>query len=146
MTSYQRRPGRRSQATGNTRERVVVAAAVAALVLAAILVLAGPAAEGAGPAEVRSQPEPRPLATTVTLEPVKDNTLIESSSGSVSNGAGTNFFSGRTGQPQGSAIRRAVIAFDVSGSIPAGSTITSVTLSPNPPKDRDGRREDSGRG
>ena len=28
MTSYQRRPGRRSQATGNTRERVVVAAAV----------------------------------------------------------------------------------------------------------------------
>ena len=128
MTSYQRRPGRRSQATGNTRERVVVAAAVAALVLAAILVLAGPAAEGAGPAEVRSQPEPRPLATTVTLEPVKDNTLIESSSGSVSNGAGTNFFSGRTGQPQGSAIRRAVIAFDVSGSIPAGSTITSVTL------------------
>ena len=128
MTSYQRDASRRSQGAGDIKVRAFVAAAVTALAFAAILVLAGPAAEGAGPAEVRSQPDTRPLATTVDLEPVKDNTLIESSSGSVSNGAGPSFFSGRTGQSQGSAIRRAVIAFDVSGSIPAGSTITSVTL------------------
>lgn len=63
---------------------------------------------------------------TVTLPASKDNTLYESQSGSLSNGAGSALFSGRTAQFQGS-LRRAVLAFDLSG-IPAGSTITAASL------------------
>ena len=64
-------------------------------------------------------------ADTVTLAPVRDNTLYETLDGSLSNGAGDFFFTGRnlTGNK-----RRALLAFDVAGSVPAGSTITSVTL------------------
>ncbi|MGP1347401.1 MAG: DNRLRE domain-containing protein [Phycisphaerales bacterium] len=60
----------------------------------------------------------------VTLEAAKDNTLYFSLSGNLSNGSGDYFFSGRTLQNQ---ARRGVLQFDVS-SIPAGSTIDSVTL------------------
>ncbi|MCW3105429.1 MAG: hypothetical protein JWO09_3869 [Bacteroidetes bacterium] len=63
--------------------------------------------------------------TTVNLVPEKDNTLYENASGSLSNGAGDHFFVGTTGSNR---IRRSVIKFDVAGSIPAGATITSVTL------------------
>ena len=63
---------------------------------------------------------------TVTLGASKDNTLIESSTGSLSNGLGP-IFVGRTNQAAGSAIRRALMAFDFS-SIPANATITSATL------------------
>ena len=41
---------------------------------------------------------------------------------------GDHFFAGETVK---SEIRRGVIAFDIAGSIPAGSTITSVSLSMN---------------
>ena len=61
---------------------------------------------------------------SVTLEAEKDNTLYFSLSGNLSNGSGDYVFSGRTLQNQ---ARRAVLQFDVS-SIPAGSTIDSVTL------------------
>ena len=44
----------------------------------------------------------------------------------LSNGAGNHFFAGRTGQGY---IRRAVLAFDIAGSIPPGSAIISVRLS-----------------
>ena len=64
---------------------------------------------------------------TVTLGASKDNTLIESSTGSLSNALGP-IFVGRTNQAAGSAIRRALMAFDFS-SIPSGATITSATLS-----------------
>jgi len=64
---------------------------------------------------------------TVTLTPSKDNTLIESSTGTLSNGQGP-LFVGRTNQPVGQSIRRALMAFDFS-SIPAGATVTSATLS-----------------
>ena len=64
---------------------------------------------------------------TVMLPASKDNTLIESATGSLSNGAGA-LFVGRTNQAAGSAIRRALMAFDFS-SIPADATITSATLS-----------------
>ena len=70
-----------------------------------------------------------PLLSLVTISPSKDNTLYESAAGSLSNGAGNHFFAGRTGPTSGSLIRRGVIAFDIAGSIPAGSTIDSVTLS-----------------
>ncbi|MHC4415526.1 MAG: DNRLRE domain-containing protein [Planctomycetota bacterium] len=66
-------------------------------------------------------------ADVVTLTPVKDNTLF-STDGTTSNGAGNAVFSGRTGPSSGSVRQRAVVAFDVSGSVPPGSTITSAGL------------------
>ncbi|MBV9960336.1 MAG: DNRLRE domain-containing protein [Acidobacteria bacterium] len=79
---------------------------------------------------------------TKVLEASKDNTLIESSgitlksgtnsaggqSDVLSNGRGPAIFVGRTGQTLNS-IRRGLIAFDIAGSIPAGSRIISVRLS-----------------
>lgn len=61
---------------------------------------------------------------TVILAPAKDNTVY-SEADDVSNGAGSYMFSGMTNSGN---LRRALIGFDVSGSIPAGSTINSVTL------------------
>lgn len=68
-------------------------------------------------------------ADTAELSPVKDNTLYESTAGDVSNGAGSHFFVGQTLQPADN-LRRGLLQFDVS-SIPAGSTINSVTLRVN---------------
>ena len=62
----------------------------------------------------------------LTVGPSKDNTLIEDGSGALSNGAGEQIYVGKTGQSAGS-IRRAVLAFDVSG-VPLGATIDSVSL------------------
>lgn len=62
------------------------------------------------------------------LGAAKDNTLYESATGAISNGAGEYFFAGTTLPGD---IRRAVIAFDVAGNLPAGSTINSVTLTLN---------------
>ncbi len=62
-------------------------------------------------------------ADTVVLTPVKDNTLISNETNS--NGAGDSVFSGRTGSFGNQTVLRAVMAFDVTGSIPAGSTIDS---------------------
>jgi hypothetical protein len=64
------------------------------------------------------------LGDTATLTAVKDNTLYQDDNGSLSNGRGSYIFAGAT---NGGLLRRAVLAFDVS-SIPAGSTVTSVTL------------------
>jgi hypothetical protein len=63
----------------------------------------------------------------VVLGASKDNTLVESATGNLSNGAGEFFFAGRTNQSTGS-IRRGVIAFNIAGSIPGNATITGVTL------------------
>lgn len=71
---------------------------------------------------------PTARAATVTLIPSQDNTLIQTSDGSLSNGAGSSLFAGRTSQPAAVSRRRAVIAFDVAGAVPAGSTIMNVTL------------------
>ena len=64
------------------------------------------------------------MADAVVLDASKDNTLYENGDGLISNGAGEHTFSGMTGN---GLIRRTVIAFDVS-SIPAGSTITDVSM------------------
>jgi len=64
----------------------------------------------------------------VTLTPSKDNTLYQHSSGSLSNGAGSYFFVGATNKGE---RRRAVIAFDIAGVVPAGATIASAVLSLN---------------
>ena len=63
-------------------------------------------------------------ADTLTLSASADTTLY-SDNATFSNGAGDWIFSGDTGAFY---KRRALIAFDVAGSIPAGSTITSVQL------------------
>ncbi len=66
---------------------------------------------------------------SVTLEPTKDNTLYESAAGNLSNGSGTGFFVGRTNQiPADGPLRRALLAFDVAGNVPAGAVITSASL------------------
>ncbi len=60
----------------------------------------------------------------------KDNSMFQASPLN-SNGAGSYFFAGRTGNLNGGQLQRALISFDVAGSIPAGATIDSVTLSLN---------------
>ncbi len=61
------------------------------------------------------------------LGALKDNTLYQSATGAVSNGAGEAFFVGRTAQPSES-IRRGLLAFPIAENIPQGSTVLSVTL------------------
>lgn len=67
------------------------------------------------------------VADTVTLTSVDDNTLIEDPAGVYSCGAAQYFFVGRVGVNGGSTLRRGAVRFDFS-SIPAGSTITAVSL------------------
>lgn len=63
--------------------------------------------------------------TTVTIGASQDNTLYQSSSGSLSNGSGSRMFTGVT---DNGAKRRAVVAFDLSSAIPACATVTSASL------------------
>ena len=71
------------------------------------------------------QLEGRLVPSTITIGSSKDNTLYQSSAGTISNGAGSYFIAGET---SGGLIRRGVIAFDIADNIPAGSAINSVTL------------------
>jgi subtilisin-like proprotein convertase family protein len=72
--------------------------------------------------------ETRVVPTSITLNPIKDNTLIQNTAGNLSDGAGPDFFVGLT---NADSIRRGVIAFDIAGKIPAGATINSVSLKLN---------------
>jgi hypothetical protein len=67
------------------------------------------------------------FAESAVLQAVADNTLYESATGALSNGAGPTMFAGRTSQPAESR-RRALVAFDVAGAIPPGSRVTSAIL------------------
>ena len=67
------------------------------------------------------------VADTITLTSVSDNTIIENASGSLSAGASQFFLAGRTAASAGGSIRRGLVKFDLSA-IPAGATITSVSL------------------
>jgi FtsP/CotA-like multicopper oxidase with cupredoxin domain len=67
-------------------------------------------------------------AAQVVLTPSKDNTLYDGVGGGRSNGAGTGCFAGNNG---GGSSRRAVMAFDIAGNVPAGATINSVSLTLN---------------
>ena len=69
-------------------------------------------------------------ATIINITPSKDNTLyqFDPDEGDHSNGAGFHFFAGENGMGE---LRRGVLAFDVAGTIPAGSTITAVSLTMN---------------
>jgi len=68
------------------------------------------------------------FAEVASLTPIADNTLYEDVTGALSNGAGTGMFAGKNAS---GLIRRAVVAFDVAGAVPAGATINSVTLTMN---------------
>ena len=61
------------------------------------------------------------IADIVNINPSKDNTLYEyvPADGDRSNGIGDHFFAGKTGMGY---IRRGVLAFDIAGSVPPGST------------------------
>src|SRR5947208_6841220 len=67
-------------------------------------------------------------ADTININPSKDNTLYQyiPADGDRSNALGNHFFTGETAVGE---LRRGVIAFDIVGNVPAGSTITGVTLS-----------------
>ena len=64
-------------------------------------------------------------------------TIYEDMNGALSNGSGAFLFAGVNGSIGGNRIMRALIAFDLS-SIPAGSTIDSVSLLMNQSRPRDG--------
>ncbi|MDT8386513.1 MAG: multicopper oxidase domain-containing protein [Thiogranum sp.] len=65
-------------------------------------------------------------AITVTINPSKDNTVFGGAGFETNScGAGPNVFSGLTAD---GFARRALLQFDVAGSVPAGSVIDSATL------------------
>jgi hypothetical protein len=70
------------------------------------------------------------IAQLANINPIKDNTLYQydPAEGDVSNALGQHFFAGETGMGE---LRRGVLAFDIAGSVPVGSTILGVTLSLN---------------
>ena len=82
-------------------------------------------------------PAARAMGTTVELEPVKDNTIFSESNNS--DGTGTTFFAGRIRRTND--FRRALMAFDLTGSIPEGSVIQNVTLSIRVDRDPSGQRD-----
>jgi len=88
-----------------------------AMLTLAWLVLGGTATALARPTAVAD-------SHTITLTPIRDNTLYESDLGTISNGAGEFLFAGHT---QKGEARRALLAFDLSG-IPTGSIVLSATL------------------
>lgn len=63
-------------------------------------------------------------AATVDVIATGDNTLIQTSDGSVSDGAGPVFFAGDAG----TSPRRALVRFTVAASVPAGATIAAAVL------------------
>jgi len=66
-------------------------------------------------------------AEVISITSMRDNTLFENITGDLSNGAGSGMFVGNTNQG-GENRRRALVAFDIAGSVPAGSIITNVSL------------------
>src|ERR1043165_733449 len=64
-------------------------------------------------------------ADSILVPASKDNTLYQNATGDLSNGSGQYFFAGTNGD---GAIRRGLLAFDVAGIVPPGSTVTSASL------------------
>jgi hypothetical protein len=69
---------------------------------------------------------PSAFAAVMAFNPSQDNTLIETTDGSLSNAAGDLF----VGQTAHAGSRRGVMEFDLS-SVPSNATITSASLSVN---------------
>jgi hypothetical protein len=101
------------------RHNVVATATNSKILLPLVIAVA---LVGAGPSSA--------IAQLANINPIKDNTLYEfdAAEGDRSNALGNHFFAGETGMGE---LRRGVLAFDIAGNIPAGSTILGVTLSLN---------------
>lgn len=67
-------------------------------------------------------------AASVSIPALADATLYQSTTGNVANGGGDFFFVGTNSQNN---VRRSLMSFDIAGSVPAGATITSATLTLN---------------
>jgi hypothetical protein len=67
------------------------------------------------------------VTIVATLSPSKDNTLFEELDGALSNGAGPYFFVGSTAQSS-NTLRRGLIRFDITSTIPSFATVVSATL------------------
>lgn len=106
--------GQRAQPGGDNVEPVNVPKAFVVLAVVAMLACA------ASPSS----------ASTIEINPSKDNTLYQyvPEDGDQSNALGLHFFTGETAMGE---LRRGALAFDISAYIPAGSTITNVTLTLN---------------
>ena len=63
--------------------------------------------------------------TTININPIKDNTLYENATGSLSNGAGDHLFVGATNQ---GSKRRGLLKFDIASHVPLDATILEATL------------------
>ena len=76
-------------------------------------------------------------AAMISIFPSKDNTLYQynPNEGDLSNALGNYFFTGTTAVGES---RRGVLAFDIAGNIPPGSTITAASLSMNMSRTIDG--------
>lgn len=86
-------------------------------------------------AAVLALPAASAWADTAVLAASKDNTLYEDAAGLRSNGAGSYFFVGRTGQPR---VVRGVLEFDIAGALPAGATVQTATLTLQMSKSKSG--------
>ncbi|MBL8755240.1 MAG: DNRLRE domain-containing protein [Planctomycetes bacterium] len=71
---------------------------------------------------------PLSAQTTINISCAADNTLYDSATGALSNGAGVGLFVGLTGT---GGIRRAVLRFDVAAALPANAKVLSATLNVN---------------
>jgi hypothetical protein len=68
---------------------------------------------------------PSPAHADAVILVASRDTTIFNESGSLANGAGSYAFAGETNE---STLRRMLVAFDIAVAVPAGSTITGVTL------------------
>lgn len=68
------------------------------------------------------------LADSVSLTTARDNTLYEDATGALSGGADDHFFTGINGESGGYRKLRGMLFFDIAGDVPAGATITGVSL------------------
>ena len=82
----------------------------------------------AEPAAAPSKENSFGVTHTIHLPASKDNTLVESATGALSNGIGEYIFAGQTFQDAGESLRRALLAFDVAGGIPSDATIVNARL------------------
>ena len=81
-------------------------------------------ATSGGPAPTAPQATP----ATVAVQGSLDNTLYESAVTPISDGRGQYLFVGKTG---GGRARRALLRFELTGSLPPGARVQSVTLALN---------------
>jgi hypothetical protein len=67
-------------------------------------------------------------ADTVNLDATKDNSIYSENNNSTGDG---DLFSGRTQGRQGAGTRRALMQFDLTGSVPSGASIENVSITLN---------------